>query len=81
MIHELFHGAPNSGSWYHTQMAQAAYNVAAANPSMMSRLKNTNHAGPPRAVDYTGEVNKADDWYNAGIFDAVVKIGCPIPPQ
>jgi RHS repeat-associated protein len=84
MIHELFHGAPASGSWYtHTDMAQAAYNVTLSNPAVMNKLKNTNYTGPPRQVDYTpgGKTNKADDWYNSGIFDAVVKIGCPIPPN
>jgi len=83
MIHELFHGATSSGRGYnHTQMAEAAYNVALSNPAVMNKLKNTGHAGPPKRVDYTpGKFNKADDWYNAGIFDAVVKIGCPIPPK
>ena len=82
-IHELFHGASASRTGYnHTEMAQAAYNVALSNPAVMNKLKNTGHSGPPRQVDYTpgGNFNKANDWYNAGVFDTIVRIGCPIPP-
>jgi hypothetical protein len=83
MIDELFHGAPASGTWYtHTEMAQAAYNVALSNTAVMNKLKNYGAPGPPKAINYDPKnYKKADDWYNAGIFDAVVNIGCPIPPK
>lgn len=84
MIHELFHAAPSSGGTFnHTEMAQAAYNVALSSPGVMNKLKTYSTSGPPKRVNYSpgGTFSKADDWYNAGIFDAVVKIGCPIPPK
>ena len=69
-IHETFHAAPASGPWYsHFEMAQAAYNVAVA----QDLFKNQSLASPRRGTD------EATDWYNAGIFDAVVRKGCPIP--
>lgn len=74
-IHELFHASPASGPMYsHREMAIAAYNVAEAD-GLLKKLGNTNTPGPPR----TGET-EADDWYNAGIFDNVVRLGCPKPP-
>jgi RHS repeat-associated protein len=83
MFHELFHGAPGSGQAFnHTEMARAAYSVALSDPAVMKRLGNYGHSGPPRPVDYTpGKYNKVDDWYNAGVFDAIVRIGCPSPPK
>lgn len=81
MFHELFHAAPASGPWFnHTQMAQAAYSVALSDPAVMKRLGNYGHHGPPRHVDYTPEgYNRVDDWYNAGVFNAIIMIGCPPP--
>lgn len=81
MIHELFHGSGASNQYDHFQMATAAYNVALSNPALMQRLKNYSTPGPPRPVDYSSHerYSRTDDNYNAGIFDAVVRIGCSIP--
>ena len=80
MFHELFHGASGSVQYNHTEMAQAAYNVALSNPTVMKKLQNYGTPGPPKPVDYTrGKVSVPNDWYNAGIFDAVIKIGCTKP--
>lgn len=77
-----FHGAGASAQYNHTEMAQAAYNVALSNPAVMNKLKNYGTPGPPKPVDYSpGRYNKADDWYNAGIFDAVARIGCAKPSK
>ena len=84
MIHELFHGATSSSKGYdHSEMAQAAYNVALSILAVANKLKNYGNSGPPKKVDYTpgGHFVKADDWYNAGVFGAIVRIGCPIPPK
>lgn len=83
MIHEMFHASPAAGEMYtHTEMAQAAYNVALSNPAVMAKLKNYGHSGPPKRVIYApDEYNKADDWYNSGLFDSIVRIGCAIPPK
>jgi len=76
-IHETFHGSSKSRAGYiHRQMAQAAYNVAMANPSIFSRLQNYGHKDPPRKGP-----TKVDDWYNAGLFDDILRIGCPTPPK
>lgn len=83
IIHELFHASPAVGPWYtHEEMAVAAYNVALSNDAVMKKLKNYGTPGPPKSVSLDpSKYNEAHDWYNAGVFDAVVRIGCPIPPK
>lgn len=82
MFHELFHGAGASAQFNHTEMAQAAYAVALSDPAVMKKLQNYGHHGPPRQVDYTsGKYSRVDDWYNAGVYNAIVQIGCPKPPK
>jgi hypothetical protein len=74
LIHEIFHASPASGRPYnHFEMARAAYKVAAAQ-GLSKKLGNTNTPGVPQAGD-----DEKSDWYNAGLFDNVVRLGCPIP--
>jgi hypothetical protein len=78
LIHELFHGAAGSGRGYdHTQMANAAYNAAQANPSLKKELQRHGITGP-RAVIYTptGYV-EGDDFWNASVFDKILRLACP----
>lgn len=77
IIHETFHGSSvDRWGYSHFEMAQAAYNVALANPSIFNRLQNYGHKGPPRRG-----TSKTDETWNAGVFDSIVKIGCPTPPK
>jgi hypothetical protein len=80
LIHELFHGAAGSGKGYtHTDMATAAYSAALANPALMKEVQKHGIKGP-RQVTYThGEFVEADDFYNASVFDNILRFGCPQP--
>jgi hypothetical protein len=82
LIHEIFHTAAGSGTSYsHTEMAMAAYNAALADPVFKKHMAR--HGGfIPKQVDYTRPPRdiEADDWYNAGVFDRIAKIGCGTRP-
>lgn len=80
LIHELFHGAAGSGNGYnHTQMANAAYNAARANPTLMKEWQRTANKSP-RSVTYTPDgYVEADDFHNASVFDDMLRLGCPQP--
>ena len=82
LVHELFHGAAGSGPGYnHTEMADAAYNAALANPRFMKYMNRHGGLKAPRQVDYSRPWKdiKVDDWYNASIFDSTARTGCIKP--
>ena len=80
LIHELFHGAAGSGKGYtHTDMATAAYNAAQANSALFKEVQRHGIKGL-RQVRYTREgYVEADDFYNASVFDNILRFGCPQP--
>jgi hypothetical protein len=83
LIHELFHAAGSSLQYDHTQMANAAYNAAKSNPVLWKELvRHGIENKKPRVVDYTpGKYVEADDWFNASVFDFIIRYGCPKPSQ
>jgi hypothetical protein len=80
LIHELFHGAAGSGTGYtHTDMANAAYRAASANPALMKEVQR-HGIKEPRLVRYTREgYVEGDDFFNASVFDNILRLGCPQP--
>ena len=82
LIHELFHAAGSSKGYNHTQLANAAYNAAKSNPALWKELVR-HGVKQPKVVDYSSEEKyvKADDWFNAAVFDFIIRFGCPKPPQ
>jgi hypothetical protein len=63
-------------------MATAAYNAAKSNPTLWKDLVR-HGVKEPKVVDYSsGEKHvRADDWFNAGVFDFIIRYGCPKPNQ
>ncbi|HEU4712262.1 MAG TPA: hypothetical protein VFS76_11885, partial [Pyrinomonadaceae bacterium] len=77
LIHELFHAAGSTIKYNHTQMATAAYAAGRAK-TVMKRLMEKHGIKEPKVVSYTGDY-KQEDWDNSGIFDSIVRLGCPKP--
>ena len=78
LIHELFHGAAGSDTGYnHTQMATAAYYAAQANPAMMKELQKHGIKAPRNVIYTPGAYVETDDFYNADIFNRILRLGCP----
>ena len=63
-----------SGRMYsHFELARAAYAVANAH-GLLKQLAKTNYPGPPEQGS-----DERSETINSGIFDNVLRLGCPIP--
>lgn len=72
----------SSGKGYtHSDMATAAYNAAQANPALKKELQR-HGIKAPRYVSYIpGAYVEADDFYNASVYENILRLGCPQPPK